>query len=305
MIYILIVIIIIIGSFYLHQSISLNKISKDLKEVIHGNFNKRLTVYSYNKAITDFVSDINQLLDEFQTIVSMNKNYEEDRKRMIANISHDFRTPLTSMLGYIEMIRKDENIHEEEKRENLYIIENKCQTLRALIEEFFLLSKLDSGDVIVEYNRVDIAEILRQNILLHVKEFEQQHIKPVINIPDKNIYMKGDEKALNRILQNIISNCIKYGGEGEVIGFNLYDNESRITIEIWDRGKGIGSEDIHYIFNRLYTSERSRNKNFQGNGIGLTIVKELVEKLGGDIQVQSEPYKKTAFIIRLPKLKIV
>lgn len=220
---------------------------------------------------------------------------------MISNISHDLRTPLTSMLGYIEMLQNDTSLTLNEKKEYLEVIENKGETLRNLIDEFFKLSKIDSDDIKLEIKKIDITEVIRQCLISFLKDFESKEINPVIQIPEKEIYIDADEKSILRILQNIIGNSLKYGNSGKVIGIRLKENKDKVTIEIWDKGKGIKKEDLPYIFKRLYTVEQSRNSNLKGSGIGLTIVKKLVEKHNGTVEVESIPYEKTTFKVTLLK----
>lgn len=135
------------------------------------------------------------------------------------------------------------------------------------------------------------------NDLLTAKGFEVQ-----INIPDTNVYVLGNEEVLGRILNNLISNAITYGGEGNVIGISLKFNNELVNVEIWDRGKGISESHIDKVFERMYTLEDSRNKLYQGSGLGLTITKRLVEKLGGKIYLSSKPYEKTVFSFTLKRI---
>lgn len=301
MIYLLILIIVILSLIIVFQNIKLHNISNNIEEVIEGNFNERVRIHDYNKAVKNLIINLNRLIDEFQRIVSLNKQYEEDRKKMISNISHDFRTPLTSMLGYIEMLKDDKNLSGDEKTKYLEVVSNKGETLRNLIEEFFNLAKIDSHDIIIKPKKINITEILRQSILSFLKDFEVNEIKPIIEIPDKDIFIEADEKAIFRILQNLITNSLKYGSEGKIIGVELRENKDNVVIEIYDRGMGIPKGEIPYIFKRLYTVDKSRNSKLKGSGLGLTIVKKLVEKHGGTIEVSSIPYEKTVFKVTLLK----
>lgn len=301
MMYLFLFIIFILIAIIIFQNIKINKISRALIEITNGNFNERIKFRDYNKSVKLLIINLNRLIDKFQEVVSLNKQYEEDRKKMISNISHDLRTPLTSMLGYIEMLQNDTSLTLNEKKEYLEVIENKGETLRNLIDEFFKLSKIDSDDIKLEIKKIDITEVIRQCLISFLKDFESKEINPVIQIPEKEIYIDADEKSILRILQNIISNSLKYGNSGKVIGIILKENKDKVTIEIWDKGKGIKKEDLPYIFKRLYTVEQSRNSNLKGSGIGLTIVKKLVEKHNGTVEVESIPYEKTTFKVTLLK----
>jgi len=298
---VLITIIVILIALIVFQNIKLFKISKALTEIISGNFNERIKFRDYNKSVKNLIINLNRLIDKFQEIAAVNKQYEDDRKKMISNISHDLRTPLTAMLGYVEMLQTDTSLSLNDKKEYLQVIETKGEVLRRLIDEFFSLSKIDSDDINFEFKKIDITEVTRQCALSFLKDFEAKEITPVIEIPEKEIYITADIKSINRILQNIISNSLKYGSSGKLIGISLKENKDNVTIDIWDKGKGIKKEDLPYIFERLYTGEKSRNSNLKGSGIGLTIVKKLVEKHNGKIEVESLPYEKTSFKITLFK----
>ncbi|MBX4259452.1 HAMP domain-containing histidine kinase [Clostridium estertheticum] len=299
MIYIFVLTTIILALVIVFQNIKIHSISDNIKEVMDGNFNERIRIYDYNPRVKNLIINLNRLIDEFQKIVSLNKQYEEDRKKMISNISHDFRTPLTTMLGYIEMLRDDNSLNNEERIEYLEIISTKGEILRGLIEEFFSLSKFDSSDVVLTFKRVNISEIMRQCILSFLKDFEINGIELVIDIPSVDIFIKCDEGAIYRVLQNLIANALRYGAEGKVIGLSLEKKMDSVVLEIWDMGRGIPQEEIPYIFKRLYSVDKSRNNRQTGSGLGLAIVKKLVEKHEGIIEVSSKPYEKTTFKITL------
>jgi len=300
MMYMVLVIIILI-LIIVFQNIKIYNISNNIEKVIEGNFNERIRIHDNNKIVKILIINLNRLIDEFQKIVSLNKQYEEDRKKMISNISHDFRTPLTSMLGYVEMLKNDDSLSLEDRREYLEVINIKGEVLRGLIEEFFSLSKFDSQDISLNITRLNITEIIRRCLLSFLKDFETKGIQMELELQNKDIFMEVDENAIYRILQNLIANALKYGEAGKIIGVSLREETNSIVIKIWDKGKGIPEEDIPYIFKRLYSVDKSRNSNLKGSGLGLTIVKKLVEKHNGTIEVMSKPYDKTVFKVILPK----
>lgn len=298
---ILILIILLLINFIIMQNLKLKRISNIISEITGGSFNQRIRIQNHNKTIEELTANLNRLVEEFQKIIGLNKSYENERKQMISNISHDLRTPLTSMLGYIEVIKNDKNIKEEEKDQYLDIIERKCEALKALIDRFFELSKMESNDIKLNMAKQNICEIVRQNVVLFYNDFMTNNIEPIINVPDKDIYVNCDKDLVDRILNNLISNSLRYSVQGTKIGINILEKEDKIAVEVWDNGKGIPKEQIPYIFDRLYTLEKSRNNKFQGSGLGLTIAKKLVEKQGGEIFVESIPNEKTSFVFELPK----
>lgn len=299
---ILIGIIIILVLIIINLNRKIYSISQIIKSIGQGNYNERIRMQNSNKHLNSLIKNLNHLVDKFQNSMKLNKEYEEERKKMISNISHDLRTPLTSLLGYIEFMKDNKNLSEEEREEYINIIQNKGDNLRNLMNEFFQLSKLDSNDIKLDIKKINLSEIIRQNIILFYNDFSKEKIEPVIDLPDKDIYALGDKKAVERILNNLISNAIKYGYEGKSIGINLKCNKENVQVTVWDEGRGIPKQNLSSIFERLYTLEKSRNKSFQGSGLGLTIVKKLIEMQNGTITVESTPYKKTEFIFTLPSI---
>lgn len=305
--YIFIVIIFILVAILISSYKKINYINTILEEVFQGNFNQRIRQQNHMKPLKIVSIKMNRIIEKLQEINEENKKSEESRKKMISNISHDLRTPLTSMLGYLELILEDRNIEdrnvlsEKQKEEYLKIVYNKGNYLYDLMEEFFQISKLDSNDMRLEIKKINISEIVRENIISFFNEIQKLNIQPEINIPDEDMYVLGDEKAINRIFTNLINNALKHGVKATIIGVKLNYDEKNIFIDIYDNGAGIPDDEINYVFHRLYTVEKSRSLNAKGSGLGLTIVKKLVEALGGKITVSSRPFEKTIFTVIFPK----
>lgn len=297
---ILVIVIVLLVSYIAMQNAKLFKISNDINKITSGNFNQRIRLQNHSSAFSELMKSLNSLVDKFQKILIQNQKYEEDNKRMISNISHDLRTPLTSLLGYVEFI-KDSKLSNDEKKEYIEIISSKGNDLKKLLEEFFQLSKIDSNDITLNIKKINISEIVRQNIILFMNDFQKLGIEPEVNMSDKDSYAMGDESAAGRIVRNLISNSLKYGSAGKFLGISVREDTRSVFVDVCDKGKGIGKNNIEHIFDRLYTAEKSRSRKLQGSGLGLTIVKKLTEKQNGNITVISEPYIKTVFTFSLPK----
>lgn len=220
---------------------------------------------------------------------------------MISNISHDLRTPLTSMLGYMELIFEDDSLSDEKKNEYLKIIYNKGNSLYGLMEEFFKLSKLDSDDINLNIKKLNLSETIRQNIIAFFSDIQRLNIKPKIDVGQADIYIFSDEKIINRILNNLIINIIKHGEKATEMGIELIEEEKYVVINVWDNGIGMTEEELTHIFDRLYIADKSRSTSLNNSGLGLTIVKKLVELLDGSISVSSISFEKTTFSLKLPK----
>ncbi len=219
---------------------------------------------------------------------------------MISNISHDIRTPLTALMGYVDLL-SDNSITKEKREEYVSIIRERGTALKDLMEEFFQVAKLECNDVDITIEKFNISEIVRKNVITFMNEINERNITPEINIGDEEIFALGDKNYMGRIITNLISNSLKYGYEGKVIGIDLKEDNKWIILSIWDKGKGIDKNELPYIFDRLYTGEKSRNRNLQGSGLGLSIVKNMVQHMNGSITAKSIPYEKTIFTVKIPK----
>ena len=201
------------------------------------------------------------------------------------------------ILGYLEIMRLDSPTDKILEK-----VENKAKQVMELINQFFTLAKLESGDMNLAISRIKINELCRENILSFYDILSQKNFEVDISIPEKAIFVQGNAEAIQRILFNLISNAIRYGKDGKYIGVSLREDENHVYIDVMDKGMGIEKEFASNVFERLYTMEDSRNRKIQGNGLGLTIAKNLATQLGGDITLKSEPYVKTVFTVVLKKI---
>ncbi|NFP59127.1 HAMP domain-containing histidine kinase, partial [Clostridium botulinum] len=293
-------IIIILSILLLNDKIKTKRITAKLNEILKKNSRERIKFYNLSTNKKELVREINIFLDKYQSISIDNKNYKEHHQKMISNISHDIRTPLTALMGYVDLL-SDNSITKEKKEEYISIIRERGTALKDLMEEFFQMAKLECNDVEITIEKFNISEVVRKNIITFMNEINERNITPEINIGDEEIFALGDKNYTSRIITNLISNSLKYGYEGKVIGIDLKEDNKWVTLSIWDKGKGIDKNELPYIFDRLYTGEKSRNRSFQGSGLGLSIVKNMAQHMNGSITAQSIPYEKTIFTIKIPK----
>lgn len=287
----------------IYFSNQINEINRTLQHIKDGNFNIRVRFYSGSKGIRNLGINLNSIIDEFQCMAEKKEYLDESRKKMVSNISHDLRTPLTSILGYLEALHKDSKLNNKEKKYFLDVVYSKSQTLYSLLEEFFQISKLEAEDVLIKVEKINLTNMVQEALVGFYQEFTNEKIEPIIEISEKDFFVWGDSKAIDRILSNLLINALRYGKEQKIIGIKMREKNSMVWIDIWNVGPGINIKDIPYIFDRLYTAEPSRNKKSYGSGLGLTIVKKLVERLRGEVLVKSIPNEKTTFSFSLPLYK--
>jgi len=248
----------------------------------------------------ELAAQINALLEKHLKTKADYRRSEITSKKMLSNISHDIKTPMTVILGYLEIMQ----LSEMPSNEMLKKVERKAQSVMELINQFFTLSKIESGDMDIELSRIDICEICRESVLDFYELLSNKKIQVEVDIPETSVYIQGNKEALQRILFNLISNVIRYGADGKYLGISLRNDDRNVYVDVTDKGKGIDKAFADSIFDRLFTMEDSRNHNIQGNGLGLTIAKNLALRLGGAITLESIPYVKTTFIVQLKKISL-
>ncbi|ERK31310.1 sensor histidine kinase [Clostridium intestinale] len=284
------------------RSENLVYIKGKLKQILNDNSEEKVLVVTDDKVLKDLLSEINKLLENNQKILAEYRKKEDSMRKMLSNISHDLKTPLTVVLGYIETINLDKDMHNDEKEVLLEKVHDKTIEVIDLINKFFDLAKLESGDKDISLTRININEVCRKNILNFYDILNSKGFEVDINIPEKDLYAFGNEEALDRILNNLLSNAVKYGTDGNFIGLSIEENEKSIYIHVIDKGRGIEEDKIDKVFERMYTLEDSRNRVFQGSGLGLTITKRLVEKMNGEILLESTPNEMTTFTVKLKRI---
>lgn len=303
---VIVLLLLIILSLYLNSrkaAHDLKYIHDKLDSITNQGSHERLLLFSSSPELQSVLTDINRLLDLNHKGSIERVKLEKSMRNMLSNISHDLKTPLTVVLGYIETILQDETMATEERERILQTIHQKAKEVIHLMNTFFDLAKLESGDREITLSRVEAGEICRRNILSFYEILSAKGSEVEIEIPDEALYFMGNEEALDRILSNLVSNAISYGDAGGVLGLKLYSDENKIYIEIWDRGKGISEAHQDKVFERLYTLEDSRNRSYQGSGLGLTITKRLTEQMNGTITLISKPFVRTVFTLSFRRLR--
>ena len=244
--------------------IKLKKISQKLEEIQDTDSDENVMVFTDNKVLMDLVAQINRLLENQRKVKVDYRRSEISSKKMLSNISHDIKTPMTVILGYLEIMR----LNSSGENEMLLKVEQKAQRVMELINQFFTLAKLEAGDTEIEISKIDVCEACRENVLDFYELLTQKEFQVQVDIPEEAVFVRGNKDALQRILFNLISNVVRYGSDGKYIGMFLRSDEKYIYIDVVDKGKGIERGFAQNVFERLFTMEDSRNREIQGNGLG-------------------------------------
>lgn len=227
---------------------------------------------------------------------------ENMRKDFAANVSHELKTPLTSIQGFIETLRdNDENISPEMRKRFLNIIDSESSRLKILINDILLLSSIEGGKDIKK-DWINIEELNNEVFSLLEHKADEGNISLNVEFLNENEMFYTYPQYMKELLINLISNAIKYNKEGGFVKVSYYEDKSNLFINVEDNGIGIADEDIHRIFERFYRASKSRTKDIEGTGLGLAIIKHILLTLHGKIQVESELGVGSKFLVKLPKI---
>ncbi len=273
------------------------QISQGLARAVDSDSEEKVMVFTDSRAMQELCAQINRLLDRRQRMLADYRRSEISSKKMLSNISHDIRTPLTVILGYLEIIR----LNGGEQRELIDKVEARAKAVSDLVEQFFTLAKLEAGDMEIALSKLELCELCREVVLDFYEILSGKDYEVEVEIPEKTVYVQGNRDAIRRILNNLISNSLRYGSEGRYLGIFLHEDEKQVYIDVTDRGRGIEKDFAEHIFDRLFTMEDSRNRGIQGNGLGLTIARSLARQMGGDVTLLSKPWQKTSFTVALKR----
>lgn len=252
------------------------RINKQITENVDEYAN--IKTKSVDKDIENLVESINLIFDSRQKIVAEKNKNEEKIRESISNMSHDLRTPLTSIMGYLQMI-KSEKSSEADKKEYMDIVEKRTKSLQQLISSFYDLSRMEGNEYNFNYKKVNLSSILCENIAVFYNDFRNNNIEPIIEIDENVKDIISDDGAINRIFSNLITNMIKHGEN--FVKITLRQENDVIITEFINKATRLTQENVDKLFDRFYTVDNSRSD--KNTGLGLYITRIMVEKLGHSI----------------------
>ena len=274
----------------------LSIIEEALEDIKSGNLNRRMLAKKSDMT-RKICYGINDIAMNSQTQLIRQKQSEQAYKRLMTSISHDVKTPLASLVGYLEAI-ECKIVAGEEKDEYVHVAFEKADYLKHFVENLFEWVKLDSGEQIFHFEVLDLNELSRNIIVDWISVLENSNFDYAFDIPGAEYLMRIDANAYSRILNNLLQNVLIHS-KGSKIVFHVFEDNMQAKITITDNGKGISPDHLPHIFERMYQCDQSRSAG--GNGLGLSIVKELVAAHKGTITVDSTPDRGTTFTLLLPK----
>lgn len=274
----------------------LSIIKDALEDIKKGNLNRRILTRKSDMT-KSICYNINEIAINDQEQLIRLKQSEQAYKRLMTSLSHDVKTPLTSLVGYLEAIQK-KIVTGEEKDEYIDVALDKAHHLKNFVESLFEWVKLDAKEQIFQFEICDLNEVSRDILTDWIPTLEDKQFAYKIDIPETEYSIRLDRSAYMRILNNLLQNVLLHS-EGNKVSIQISENEKQANIIVADNGKGIPEKDLPRIFERLYQGDESRGGI--GNGLGLSIVQELVTEHGGTIRTESPPHGGITLTITLPK----
>lgn len=269
-----------------------------LEDIKTGNRNRRILTKKSDMT-KEICYSINEIAMNDQVQLIRLKQAEQAYKRLMTSLSHDVKTPLTSLVGYLEAIQ-EKIVTEEEKEEYICVALDKAHRLKDFVELLFEWVKLDAKEQTFQFEIGDLNELTRDTLVDWIPVLEDKHFEYEINIPDTEYNINLDKNAYKRILNNLLQNILLHS-QANRVSVRICENAQQANIIVSDNGIGINENDLPHIFDRLYKCDESRSHG--GSGLGLAIVKELTEAHHGTISVESKPESGTVFTIILPSKK--
>lgn len=276
------------------------QIVHEIGHIAEGNFDHRINAVQ-NDELGHLAKNVNKIVEKLKMSIEEERRAERVKNDLITNVSHDLRTPLTSIMGYLGLIEQDKYKDEVELRHYTQVAFDKALRLHDLINDLFEYTRLQNNDMRLDKVRINIAEMLTQLVVQYRLQLQEAQMVCRENIAAKQLMVLGDSDKLARVFENLLSNAIQYGKAGTFIDVAAFEAKNTVAVEITSYGEPIPSIDLPYIFERFYRVEKSRSKHTGGSGLGLAIAKSIVERHDGSIEASSDT-ERTIFTVTLAKM---
>ncbi|WP_026590868.1 sensor histidine kinase [Bacillus sp. UNC437CL72CviS29] len=281
----------------LYYEACIKQMIEEIRYIANGNFNHKISVLQHNY-LEDLANGVNQIVEQLKVSIEEERQTEQAKSELITNVSHDLRTPLTSIVGYVNLIHHDNYRDEVELRHYIQVIYDKVTRLNMLMNDLFEYTRVQNKELQLNTLPIDIIELLGQLSVQFRMQFQEANIECRPSFPSEKLMVLADGDKLVRVFENLIMNAMTYGNEGKFIDLTAYQDGNMIAIDITNYGQPIPSTDLPHIFERFYRVEKSRSTYTGGSGLGLAIAKSIVEIHSGTIEVYSDA-EKTTFTVKL------
>lgn len=275
----------------------IGKLSSAIQNISEGDLNTTVEVTGDDE-FSAMAVNLNKMVGDIRNLMDKEREAERTKNELITNVAHDLRTPLTSIIGYLELLSGKVEIPVQMQKKYIDIAYAKSKRLEKLIEDLFGFTKMNYGRMSMHVAKVDIVKLLSQLLEEFYPSFADKNLSYELqsNVPAKVITADGN--LLARLFDNLINNAIKYGADGKRVLVKIQSSDSVVTISVTNYGYVIPPDELPLIFNKFYRVEQSRSTNTGGTGLGLAIAKNIVDMHGGNIQVASD-LNGTIFTVKL------
>lgn len=273
-------------------------ISKQVSKIANEELGLSLKVRG-NDELAELCKSINSMSKQLKDKFEHEREIENTKNELITNVSHDLRTPLTAIIGYLDILTKEKYKSKEDEREYLNSTYKLSIKLKKLIDELFEYTRLSSSDISLELVETDISPILTQILGEYSPVFETKELGIIADISDTKLPVKIDVEKIIRAFDNILSNAEKYSVKPSDIIVKAYKNEDSAIISVSNKGEGIKKDKLNKVFEKFYRMDNSRSNRIEGSGLGLAISKRIVELHNGEVWAESDENMIT-ISIRLP-----
>ncbi|MFV0401526.1 MAG: sensor histidine kinase [Oscillospiraceae bacterium] len=250
-------------------------------EIRTGRTNRQLTVGVQQKELAQLAAAINTLYEEVDTEKAAHRTAMDEMRASMANISHDLRTPLTSILGYLRLLERDGNTPGQ-REEYMGIITQKAELLNRLVGDLFVLTRLESGGHTFDFQRIDLVSLLGEELAGAYTLFSDKGMLPEVVLSDKPMWVVGDPGAFSRVFSNLLYNMAKHGREP--LSVSCSETDGKAVLHFSNSAPNLTEKDVSQLFQRFFTADRMRSG--ESTGLGLSIVKEFTEQMNGSIEAE-------------------
>lgn len=275
----------------------ISRISEAVQNISEGDLNTVIDVIGDDE-FSSMAANLNHMTADIKKLMEKERESERTKNELITNVAHDLRTPLTSIIGYLELLAGNQQVPADMQHKYIEIAYGKSRRLQKLIEDLFGFTKLNCGKIAMHVGQIDIVKLLGQLVEEAYPNFVEKGLSYDLqsNVPAKII--NADGNLLARLFDNLIGNAIKYGADGKRVLVKIHAEGETVTVSVTNYGYVIPADELPLIFNKFYRVEQSRSSSTGGTGLGLAIAKEIVDMHGGTISVASD-LNGTVFTVKL------
>ena len=279
----------------------IEKLSAVMKDIAGGRLDSRVEIDGDDE-FSEMAENLNELGADLEKLLEREREAEKSKNDLITNIAHDLKTPLTSIIGYLDLLsgKAADHMTPEQRKKYLAIAYNKSKRLESLINDLFDFTKLSYGKITMKVSYVDIVKLLEQLLEEQYPAFAERGLSYELRTNVKSLEITADGNLLARLFDNLIGNAIKYGAEGKRVIVKINAQPQTVEVKVINYGYIIPEKDQPLIFNKFYRVDQSRSTNTGGTGLGLAIAKDIAEMHSGSISVQSD-LNGTVFTVRLKR----